>query len=111
MEMQRLIREEEAQRPSTRLSSLGGEATVMAGNRGTDPKRLVQMLSGDLDWIVMKALEKDRNRRYASPGTFADDIARYLRGDAVGRDRQLHFIAWRNSSVATAPSSTGSPLF
>src|SRR5580704_3713630 len=59
-EMQRLIREEEAPRPSARLSSLGDAATVLAGNRGVDVKRLVQLLSGDLDWIVMKALEKDR---------------------------------------------------
>jgi len=82
-EMQRLIREAEAPRPSTRLSSLGGEATVMAGNRGTDPRRLAQLLAGDLDWIAMKALEKDRNRRYSSPGSFADDVGRYLRGEAV----------------------------
>jgi WD40 repeat protein/serine/threonine protein kinase len=82
-EMQRLIREEEPPRPSTRLSSLGGEATVLAGNRGTDPKRLVRLLAGDLDWIVMKALEKDRNRRYGSPASFADDVERYLRGEAI----------------------------
>src|SRR5205807_7942045 len=69
-EMQRLIREEEAPRPSTRLSSLGGSATVLAGNRGLDVKRLRQLLSGDLDWVVMKAIEKDRNRRYATPGSF-----------------------------------------
>jgi serine/threonine protein kinase len=82
-EMQRLICDEEAPRPSTRLSSLGGSATVLAGNRGLDVKRLVQLLAGDLDWIIMKALEKDRNRRYATPGDFAEDIARYLRGDAI----------------------------
>jgi WD40 repeat protein/serine/threonine protein kinase/tetratricopeptide (TPR) repeat protein len=82
-EMQRLIREEEPPRPSTRLSSLGDSATVLAGNRGLDVKRLVQLLAGDLDWVVMKALEKDRNRRYATPGGFAEDIERYLRRDAV----------------------------
>ena len=82
-EMQRLIREAEAPRPSTRLSSLGGEATILAGNRGTDPRRLVQLLAGDLDWIAMKALEKDRNRRYSSPGSFADDVGRYLRGEVI----------------------------
>jgi eukaryotic-like serine/threonine-protein kinase len=82
-EMQRLIREAEAPRPSTRLSSLGGEATILAGNRGTDPRRLVQLLAGDLDWIAMKALEKDRNRRYSSPGNFADDVGRYLRGEVI----------------------------
>jgi serine/threonine protein kinase len=83
VEMQRLIREEEAPRPSTRLSSLGGSATVLAGNRGLDVKRLVQLLAGDLDWLVMKALEKDRNRRYDTPGSFAEDIERYLDHEAI----------------------------
>src|SRR5262249_25851718 len=82
-ELQRLIREEEAQRPSTRLSSLGDAATVIAGNRGLDVNRLAQLLAGDLDWVVMKALEKDRNRRYDTPGNFAADIERYLRREAI----------------------------
>jgi serine/threonine protein kinase/tetratricopeptide (TPR) repeat protein len=82
-EMQRLIREEEAPRPSTRLWSLGSSASVVAGNRGLDVKRLLQYLSGDLDWVVMKALEKDRNRRYETPGSLADDIERYLHREAV----------------------------
>jgi serine/threonine protein kinase/tetratricopeptide (TPR) repeat protein len=82
-EMQRLIREEEAPRPSTRLSSLGDSATVLAGNRGLDVKRLAQLLAGDLDWLVMKALEKDRNRRYGSPGNFAEDIERFLKREAI----------------------------
>jgi serine/threonine protein kinase/WD40 repeat protein len=82
-EMQRLIREEEAPRPSTRFSSMGGEATVLATNRGTDAKRLSQLLRSDLDWIVMKSLEKDRNRRYGSPATFAADVERYLKDEAV----------------------------
>jgi serine/threonine protein kinase/tetratricopeptide (TPR) repeat protein len=82
-EMQRLIREEEAPRPSTRLSSLGDTAAALAGNRGLDAKRLQQILSGDLDWAVMKSLEKDRNRRYETPASFAEDIARYLRSEAL----------------------------
>ena len=82
-EMQRMIREEEPPRPSTRLSSLGQSATVLAGNRGTDPRQLARLLSGDLDWIVMKALEKDRNRRYGTPGNFAEDVERYLADDLV----------------------------
>jgi serine/threonine protein kinase/WD40 repeat protein len=77
-EVQRLIREEEAPRPSTRFSSLGGEATVLANNRSTDVKRLAQLLRSDLDWIVMKSLEKDRNRRYGSPAQFAADVERFL---------------------------------
>jgi serine/threonine protein kinase len=82
-EMQRLIREEEAPRPSTRLSSLGDSATVLAGNRGLDVRRLVRLLAGDLDWVVMKALDKDRGRRYDTPGHFAEDVQRYLRQEAI----------------------------
>lgn len=82
-EMQRLIRDEEPPRPSTRLSSLGATATVMAGNRGTDVRKLSQMLAGDLDWIAMKALEKDRTRRYDSPGNFAADLERYRRREPI----------------------------
>ena len=82
-EMQRLIREETAPRPSTRLSSLGDSATVFAGNRGTDPKQLARLLSGDLDCIVLKALEKDRNRRYGTPGNFAEDVERYLHREPI----------------------------
>jgi tetratricopeptide (TPR) repeat protein len=82
-EMQRLIREEEAPRPSTRLSSLGDSATVLAGNRGLDSRRLVRLLAGELDWVVMKALDKDRNRRYDTPGHFAEDVERYLRREEI----------------------------
>jgi len=65
------------------LSTLGDSATVLAGNRGTDPKRLAKLLAGDLDWIMMKALEKDRNRRYATAGDFVADIERFLRHEGV----------------------------
>jgi non-specific serine/threonine protein kinase/serine/threonine-protein kinase len=82
-ELQRLIREEEAPRPSTRLPSLGDSATVLAGNCGLDVKRLSQLLAGDLDWVVMKAIEKDRCRRYDTAGNFAEDIERYLRREAI----------------------------
>jgi serine/threonine protein kinase len=82
-EMLRLIREEEAPRPSTRLSSLGGSATVLAGHRGLDVRHLVQLLASDLDWTVMKALDKDRNRRYGTPASFAEDIERYLHREPI----------------------------
>jgi serine/threonine protein kinase/tetratricopeptide (TPR) repeat protein len=82
-EIQRLIREVTPPRPSSRLSTLGDSATVLAGNRGTDPKRLAKLLAGDLDWIMMKALEKDRDRRYATAGEFAADIERFLRHEGV----------------------------
>jgi serine/threonine protein kinase len=83
VETLRLIREEEAPRPSNRLSSLGDSATVVARKRGLDMKRLVQLLAGDLDLVVMKALEKDRQRRYDTPARFAEDLERYLRHEAI----------------------------
>ncbi|HEY2253774.1 MAG TPA: serine/threonine-protein kinase, partial [Planctomycetaceae bacterium] len=107
-ELQRLIRDEDAQRPSTRLSSLGESATILAGQRGTDARQLARLLAGDLDWIVMKALEKDRTRRYGSPLAFAEDITRYLRHDAVlarppSATYRLKKFAQRNrATVATA---------
>jgi serine/threonine protein kinase/tetratricopeptide (TPR) repeat protein len=107
-EMQRLICEEESPRPSSRLSSLGDTASVVAVNRGLDLKRLTQLLAADLDWIVMKALEKDRNRRYDTPGAFAEDIDRYLRHDAIqarppSRSYRLQKFMRRNrAAVLTA---------
>ena len=82
-ELQRLIKEEEAQRPSTRISTLGAEATVNATNRSTDKRKLSQQLSGDIDWIVIKALEKDRKRRYESAKALADDLQRHMKQEAV----------------------------
>jgi non-specific serine/threonine protein kinase/serine/threonine-protein kinase len=82
-EVQRMIREEEAPPPSSRLSTLGERATVVAGHRGTEPRQLARLLAGDLDWVVLKALEKDRNRRYQSPGRLAEDVDRYLRREPV----------------------------
>ena len=78
-----LVREVEPPRPSSRLSALGKSAALVAGHRASERRRLCRLLSGDLDWIVMKALEKDPNRRYRSPGSFADDVERYLRGEAI----------------------------
>ena len=63
-EMQRIIREEEPPKPSTRLSTSGEKLTIIAKHRGVSPERLHKTIRGDLDWIVMKALEKDRARRY-----------------------------------------------
>ncbi len=63
-EVRRIIREEEPAKPSTRLSTLGQATDTVCSQRGSDPKRLRQLVQGELDWIVMKALEKDRNRRY-----------------------------------------------
>ncbi len=62
-EMQRIIREEEPPKPSTRLSTVGERLTIIAKHRGVTPERLHKTIRGDLDWIVMKSLEKDRTRR------------------------------------------------
>jgi serine/threonine protein kinase/Tfp pilus assembly protein PilF len=114
-EMQRLIREEDPPRPSTRLSALGESATVLAGNRGTDPKHLARLLAGDLDWVVMKALEKDRTRRYDTPGTFADDVARYLRREAVlarppSAAYRLRKFAQRNRAAVLTAAAVAAAL-
>src|SRR5262245_43972743 len=108
-EIRRIIREEEPQKPSTRLSSLsrvgsahqpagksvqhsssgghsppyGSSLASIAALRKMEPRRLSQLVRGDLDWIVMKALEKDRNRRYETANSFAIDIQRYLADEPV----------------------------
>jgi serine/threonine protein kinase/tetratricopeptide (TPR) repeat protein len=82
-EMRRIIREEEPARPSTRLSTLGQAATTASANRQSDPKRLSRLFRGELDWVVMKALEKDRGRRYESASAFAADVQRYLADEPV----------------------------
>src|SRR5262245_61760175 len=82
-EIRRIIKEEEPPRPSTRLTSLGATLTAVSASRGTDPGRLAGLIRGELDWIVMKCLEKDRNRRYDSANGLARDVQRHLAGDAV----------------------------
>jgi WD40 repeat protein/serine/threonine protein kinase len=82
LEMLRVIREQEPSKPSTKLSTAEGLPTL-AANRGTEPAKLTKLVRGELDWIVMKALEKDRNRRYETANGFAMDIQRYLADEAV----------------------------
>jgi tetratricopeptide (TPR) repeat protein len=82
LEVLRAVREEEPPRPSTRLSTTD-ELPTVAANRGTEPKKLSGVVRGELDWIVMKALEKDRNRRYESANGFAADVQRYLADEPV----------------------------
>ncbi|MEX2306133.1 MAG: protein kinase [Pirellulales bacterium] len=81
-EMLRIIREEEPPKPSTRVSSSDTLPSI-AANRHTEPARLSKDVRGELDWIVMKALEKDRNRRYETASGFAADIERHLRDEPV----------------------------
>jgi WD40 repeat protein len=83
-EMRRTIREKEPVRPSTRLSTMvEGELTTTAKHRQSDAPRLVNLLRGDVDWIVMKCLEKDRARRYETANGLASDIQRHLNNEAV----------------------------
>jgi serine/threonine protein kinase len=106
LEVLRLIREEEAPRPSTRLSTMA-ELPAVAANRGLEPNQLSGLLRGELDWIVMKALDKDRNRRYETANGLARDVQRYLADEpvqacppsAVYRFRKF---ARRNKALVTA---------
>lgn len=78
-----IIREVEVPRPSSRLSESGDAITGISEQRRTSPKSLSLILKGDLDWIAVKALEKDRARRYDTPAALADDIQRYLNNEAI----------------------------
>ena len=79
----RRIREEEPAAPSTRLAKSPETLAEVAARRGTDPAKLPTLLRGELDWIVMKALEKDRTRRYETANGLSRDIERYLHGEPV----------------------------
>jgi serine/threonine protein kinase/tetratricopeptide (TPR) repeat protein len=107
-EMRRIIREQEPVRPSTRLSTLADpERTTVAKRRGADPPQLIHLLRGDLDWIVMKAIEKDRTRRYETANGVADDILRHLSNEPVAarppnRLYRLQKLVRRNKLVFVA---------
>jgi tetratricopeptide (TPR) repeat protein/tRNA A-37 threonylcarbamoyl transferase component Bud32 len=77
LETLRMIREQEPTKPSAKLS-ISEALPTLAANRGTEPAKLTKLVRGELDWIVMKALEKDRNRRYESASALAADVQRYL---------------------------------
>jgi len=105
----KIIREEDPLRPSARLSSVNSLVDV-ATNRGTEPKRLGLLLRGDLDWIVMKAMEKDRDRRYETANGLGLDIVRYINGEAVNAAppssiyRIRKFVKCNRAAVASAIS-------
>src|SRR5258705_803553 len=82
-EILRLIKEEEPPRPSTRLSDSGEALAAISAQRHMEPAKLTKLVRGELDWIVMKTLEKDRNRRYETAKDFAADVQRYLADEAV----------------------------
>jgi non-specific serine/threonine protein kinase/serine/threonine-protein kinase len=77
-DLQRTIREKEPPKPSTRVTQMGPASTEAAHKRNTEPRRLASLLRGDLDWITMKALDKDRTRRYGSASDLAADLRRHL---------------------------------
>jgi eukaryotic-like serine/threonine-protein kinase len=82
-EILHMIKEEEAPKPSTRLSDSGEALASISAQRKTEPAKLSKLVRGELDWIVMKCLEKDRNRRYETASGFAADVQRYLNDETV----------------------------
>ncbi len=82
-EILRMIREEEAPKPSTRLGASGEALASISARRHTEPNKIAKLIRGELDWIVMKCLEKDRNRRYQTANGFAADVQRYLNDETV----------------------------
>jgi serine/threonine protein kinase len=83
VELQRLICEEEPLQPSRRYSTQGEQSATIAAQRQTEPRKLGSLLRGELDWIVMKTIEKDRNRRYDSPSALEIDIENFLNDETV----------------------------
>jgi WD40 repeat protein/serine/threonine protein kinase/tetratricopeptide (TPR) repeat protein len=107
-EMLRIIREEEPPRPSTKLSRSGSLPSI-AANRHIEPQRLNLLVRGELDWIVMKALEKDRARRYETAGKFAEDVQHYLNDEPVvacppSRAYKFRKFARRNKTLIATSS-------
>jgi serine/threonine protein kinase len=103
-EMLRIIREEEPPRPSTRLTQSKESLASLAAHRRTEPARLTKEVRGELDWIVMKALEKDRTRRYEAASGLANDVERYLHDEPVeacppSTAYRLHKFARRNKAA------------
>src|SRR5262249_99799 len=94
--MRRTIREQEPQRPSTKLSTMqAADLTTIARQRCAAPPKLIHQIRGDLDWIVMRALEKDRARRYETASSFASDIEHFLNGEPVDAHPPGHFYPFR----------------
>ncbi|MFO0807731.1 MAG: protein kinase [Gemmataceae bacterium] len=109
LEILRLVREEEAPRPSTRLSTDAALPTI-AANRGVEPAKLTKLMRGELDWILLRALEKDRTRRYETANGLARDIQRYLADEPVeacppGAGYRLRKFVRRNKARVVAASA------
>lgn len=116
-ELQRMIREDEPQRPSTLVTAMGADSELVAKSRGTEPTRLGNLLKGDLDWIVLKALEKDRTRRYGAASELSDDVQRYLDDEAVVATppsagyKLKKFLRRNKATIAVATALIGALLF
>jgi WD40 repeat protein/serine/threonine protein kinase len=114
-EIRRIIREEEPPKPSTRLSTLGEELSVVSARRKTEPAKLSALVRGDLDWMVMKALEKDRSRRYETASAFAADVRRFLNQEPIeARPPSTWYrfskMARRNKGVLTTAAVVAAAL-
>jgi eukaryotic-like serine/threonine-protein kinase len=102
------LREQETPRPSTRLTHLGDSASAVATHRRTTPESLRRELKGDLDWIILKAMAKDRTRRYETPNALAMDLQRHLNHEPVTarppstQDRIAKFVRRNRTGVAAA---------
>src|SRR5437660_392276 len=106
-EILRMIKEEEPPKPSTRLSDSGEALASISAQRHMEPAKLSKLMRGELDWIVMKTLEKDRNRRYETANGLAQDVQRYLADESVqacppSARYRLRKFARRNKAVKTS---------
>jgi serine/threonine protein kinase len=116
-EIRRIIREEEPARPSTRVSTmLAADLTEIARQRQADPAKLTWLLHGDLDWIVMKALEKDRSRRYGTADGLTQDVQRFLADEPVSARSPskiyvLRKLAKRHKVAFATAGAVGATLF
>jgi hypothetical protein len=94
-QLQSIIRDEDPPIPSTRVSTLKDELDILARSRNVEPKRLSAELKGELDWIVMKAMEKDRTRRYPTTTALATDLDRYLNDEPVTAGPPSAVYRWK----------------
>jgi serine/threonine protein kinase/tetratricopeptide (TPR) repeat protein len=106
-ELERILRDEDPPTPSTRIGTLGAASTEIAARRGTAPAALRRQLRGDLDWVTMKALERDRNRRYPMAAALAQDVRRHLAFEPVtagppGAWYQLSRLVRRHRAASAA---------
>src|SRR6516225_3579249 len=120
-EIRRIIKEEEPPKPSTRLSTLGEALSAVSARRKTEPAKLSAPVKGDLDWIVMKALEKERSRRYETASAFAADVRRFLSHEPIearppsawyrfGKLARRHKVALTTAAVVAAALLVGTAV-